>query len=56
MDENGITTIAAGQQFTKEDGKILPMPRAPYDEDFVRLDNLQRASSRPAEGKPLPMP
>jgi hypothetical protein len=56
MGENGITTIAAGQQFTKQDGKLLPLSRTSYDKDLVQLDKLQGATDRPAAGGPSPMP
>jgi DNA-binding response OmpR family regulator len=55
MGVKGITTIAAGQQFTRQDGKLLPLSRTAYDKDLVQLEELQGATDRPA-GRPSPMP
>ncbi|MGA2543675.1 MAG: hypothetical protein ABSG78_19170 [Verrucomicrobiota bacterium] len=42
--ENGITIIAAGQQFTKEDGKMLPASPTLWVKDMIELDELQAAT------------
>jgi DNA-binding response OmpR family regulator len=39
--ENGITIIAAGQQFARKDGKMLPVSTTSYVKDLIQLDELQ---------------
>jgi DNA-binding response OmpR family regulator len=48
--ENGITIIAAGQQFARKDGKMLPVSPSLYVKDLIQLDELQAISEGiPAE-------
>jgi hypothetical protein len=54
--EAGITIIAAGQQFTRQDGKILPLKGASYANDLLQLDELGGSASGLAEVKPSPVP
>jgi hypothetical protein len=54
--ENGTTIIAAGQQFSRQNGKMLPLSGASYVKDLVQLDELQASTDGPAAGGPSPMP
>ena len=42
--ENGITVIAAGQEFPKRDGKMLPLVPSAYVNALIQLDELQAAN------------
>jgi len=50
--ENGITVIAAGQQFTKQDGKLRALAQTSNDSDLVQLDEFQASINGPAAGSP----
>jgi len=50
--ENGITMIAAGEQFTKKDGKLRPLDDTPYNSDLVQLDEFQASIHGPAARRP----
>jgi CheY-like chemotaxis protein len=52
--ENGITIIAAGEQFASKDGKMLPASPSLWVKDLIQLDELQ-ASTEGGEG-PSPKP
>ncbi len=39
--ETGVTIITAGQQFAKQDGKMLPISSTMYVKDLIQLDELQ---------------
>jgi hypothetical protein len=39
--DNGITIIAAGEQFTRKDGKMLSASPSLYVKDLIQLDELQ---------------
>lgn len=56
ISENGTTIISAGQQFTRQDGKMLPLDRTLYVKDLVQLDELVASSSGPDTGKVSPVP
>jgi CheY-like chemotaxis protein len=42
--ENGITVIAAGQQFDQKDGKMLPVKPSSWVNDIIQEDELQAAT------------
>jgi hypothetical protein len=46
--ENGITVVAAGQQFDKKDGKALPASPTTWVKGMIELDELQAAVEVPA--------
>jgi CheY-like chemotaxis protein len=46
--ENGITIIAAGQQFAKKDGKMIPISTGLWVENLIQLDQLQAITEEPA--------
>jgi len=54
--ENGITIIAAGQQFARKDGKPLPVSTSSYVEDLIQLDELQAITDGGAPEQPSPKP
>ena len=54
--ENGTTIVAAGQQFTTQDGKLLPVSRASSGNDFVQLDELMASTAGLAAGSASPKP
>ena len=39
-----ITVIAAGQQFDKKDGKMLPVEASSWAKDIIQEDELQAAT------------
>jgi DNA-binding response OmpR family regulator len=39
--ENGTTIISAGQQFARQEGKMLPVSSRLYVQDLIQLDKLQ---------------
>jgi hypothetical protein len=51
--ENGITVIAAGQQFARKEGKSLPVDSNVWVKDLIQLDEVQ-AVMEEATAKPLP--
>ncbi len=53
--ENGITVIAAGQQFDKKDGKVQAASPPLWVKDMIELDELQAVTEEPAKG-PTPKP
>jgi hypothetical protein len=56
ISENGITTIAAGQQFTKQDGKISPLSLTSRVKDLNQLDELKASTDELASGNASPRP
>ena len=50
--ENGITVIAAGQQFDKKDGKMLPVNSNLWVKDLIEVDELQATMETTAVVKP----
>jgi hypothetical protein len=54
--ENGTTIIAPGQQFTKQDGKLLPVSRASCGKDLVQLEELMASTAGLAVGTASPKP
>lgn len=50
--ENGIAIIAAGQQFNKQEGKVLPLSPSLYVKDLVQLNELQASPNGSAAGHP----
>ena len=52
--ENGITVVAAGQQFDKKDGKMLPVDSNAWVKDLIQLDELQAAGEDLIPDKRLP--
>ncbi|HXR08702.1 MAG TPA: response regulator [Candidatus Acidoferrum sp.] len=50
--ENGITVVAAGEQFDKKDGKMLPASPSAWVKDLVELDELQAATADPVAKEP----
>ena len=50
--ENGITILSAGQQFTKADGKMLPVSPPLWVKDMIELDELQAITEQPAAQTP----
>ena len=51
--ENGITIIAAGQQFTQQDGKLHAVSRT---EDLVQMDQFMTSTDGTGAGGPPPEP
>jgi hypothetical protein len=49
---DGIFFIAAGQQFTRQDGKTLPLARSSFADDLAQLDELQASPDASANGQP----
>jgi hypothetical protein len=45
--ENGTTFIAAGEQFTRQDGKTLFVPSTLFVQDLAQLDDLQAVAEKP---------
>jgi hypothetical protein len=39
--ENGVTLVAAGQQFARKDGKMLPVDSTAWVKDLIQLDQVQ---------------
>jgi hypothetical protein len=54
--ENGITIIAAGQQFDPKEGKPLAASPALWVKDMIELDELQAITEEPAGTAPSPKP
>ncbi len=54
--ENGVTVVAAGQQFDKKEGKPLPASPALWVNDLIELDELQAVTEEPAATEPSPKP
>jgi hypothetical protein len=54
--ESGITILAAGQQFAKKDGKMLPLDTSLWVKDLIQLDELQAAVEIANVEEPLPKP
>jgi hypothetical protein len=54
--ENGITILAAGQQFAKADGKMLPVDSNSWVKDLIQLDELQAVVDTSTVKKPSPKP
>ena len=52
--ENGITVVAAGEQFDKKDGKMLPASPSSWVKDLIELDELQAATADPVREGTLP--
>jgi hypothetical protein len=52
--ENGITIIAAGQQFARQDGKMLPVTSTLYVKDLIQLDELQAITEEAAPQQSSP--
>ncbi|MGA2555488.1 MAG: hypothetical protein ABSG04_04365, partial [Verrucomicrobiota bacterium] len=50
--ENGITVVAAGEQFDKKDGKMLPASPSAWVKDLIELDELQAATEDPIAKEP----
>jgi hypothetical protein len=54
--ENGITVIAAGQQFDKKDGKALAASPTLWVKDMIELDELQAINEAPVVKATPPQP
>jgi hypothetical protein len=54
--ENGTAIIAAGQQFTAQDGKMLALSPGSYAKDLAQLDELKASADGPSAARPSPMP
>jgi CheY-like chemotaxis protein len=54
--ENGVTVVAAGQQFDKKEGKVLAASPPLWVKDMIELDELQAATEEPAVAEPPPKP
>jgi len=54
--ENGITVIAAGQQFEPKEGKTLAATPSLWVKDMIELDELQAAAEGPAAQEPPAKP
>jgi hypothetical protein len=54
--ENGITVVAAGQQFDKKDGKVLAASPPLWVKDMIELDELQAVTEQPAATGASPKP
>lgn len=54
--ENGITIIPAGQQFTREEGKMFPIFAPLWVKDMIELDELQAITEQPAATQRPPKP
>jgi hypothetical protein len=56
MGDHGITIIAAGQQFTTQDGRLLPLSLSSCAKDLSHLGQLMASTAEPAVGTPSPKP
>ena len=54
--ENGITVIAAGQQFDPKEGKVLAVSPPLWVKDMIELDELQAVIEQPAAPTPPTKP
>jgi hypothetical protein len=54
--ENGITVIAAGQQFDPKEGKTLAVSPPLWVKEMIELDELQAATEDPSSQQPPPKP
>jgi len=52
--ENGITIVAAGQQFCKKEGKMLPAGTSAWVKELIELDELQAATDGSVPEEPSP--
>ncbi len=52
ISDNGLTMIAAGQQFARQDGHLCSLAKNPYHSDLDPLDELQASIHGPAAGRP----
>jgi hypothetical protein len=50
--ENGITVIAAGEQFSAKDGKMLSTTTPSFTKDLIQLDELQADTEAAGAQKP----
>jgi hypothetical protein len=54
--ENGITIVAAGQQFARKDGKMLPVDSNAWVKEMIQLDQVQAAGEDLVPDNRLPKP
>jgi DNA-binding response OmpR family regulator len=54
--ETGVTVVAAGQQFTRKDGKTLPLASSLYVKDLIELDEIQAAAETARSQEIPPQP
>ena len=54
--ENGVTVLAAGQQFDKKDGKPFAASPTFWVKDMIELDELQAVSEEPVAKAPSLIP
>lgn len=54
--ENGITIVTAGQQFTRKDGKMLPVHGDEWVKELIQLDEVQAADEALMPDRRLPKP
>lgn len=54
--QNGITIIAAGQQFDPKEGKMLPVNAGSWVKEFIELDQLQASTEEPVADLPSAKP
>jgi hypothetical protein len=54
--ENGITVIAAGQQFDPKEGKVLDAAPPLWVKEMIELDELQAATEQPVAKDPFVQP
>jgi len=56
INESGVTIIAAGQQFSRKDGKMIPLSTNLWVKDLIQLDELHAAADGYATGESPPKP
>jgi hypothetical protein len=54
--DNGITVIAAGQQFARKDGKMLPAKASEWVKDLIEVDELQSVMEESTAKETPPKP
>jgi DNA-binding response OmpR family regulator len=54
--ENGITIVAAGQQFAGKDGKMFEVAAPLLVQDLIQMDELKAGMDKPAAPEPSPKP
>ncbi len=54
--ENGITVVAAGEQFSKKDGKTLPLDSGVWVKELMQMDELDAVVDTSVALAPAPKP
>jgi hypothetical protein len=54
--ENGITVLSAGQQFSKKDGKMIPLDSTAWVKELIQIDELAAITEAPVVNGVQPKP